>query len=91
MRNLKTNPRAISGGWRRRLQKRTARSIKAGMSMAEIIGELPKLTHHQRRELCRKIIEMEAQSEEIALADEAARQGFAMLDEMEARDGLSER
>jgi hypothetical protein len=58
------------------------------MSMAEIIGELPKLTHVQRRELCRKIIELEAQSEDITLADEAAREGFVMLDEMEAQDGL---
>jgi len=56
------------------------------MSMAEIIDELPRLTHHQRRELCQKIIELEAGSGDIALCDEAARQGFAMLDEMEAQD-----
>ena len=56
------------------------------MSMAEIINELPKLTHHQRRELCQKIIELEAGSSDIALSDEAARQGFAMLDQMEAQD-----
>ena len=56
------------------------------MSMAEIIDELPKLTHHQRRELCQKIIELEAGSGEIACCDDAARQGFAVLDEMEAQD-----
>ena len=56
------------------------------MSMTEIIDELPRLTHHQRRELCQKIIDLEANGEDIALADEAARQGFAMLDEMEAQD-----
>jgi len=56
------------------------------MSMAEIIGELPKLTHGQRRELCRKIVEIESQGEDIDLCDETAREGFAMLDQMEARD-----
>lgn len=56
------------------------------MSMAEIVKELPNLTHHQRRELCRKIIELEAENADIALSDEAARRGFAMLDEMEDQD-----
>ncbi len=56
------------------------------MRMAEIIDELPKLTHHERRELCRKIVEIESQGEEIDLCDEAAREGFAMLDQMEAQD-----
>jgi hypothetical protein len=56
------------------------------MSMAEIIDELPKLTHHERRELCRKIVEIESHGEDIDLCDEAAREGFAMLDEMEAQD-----
>jgi len=56
------------------------------MSMAEIIEELPKLTLPQRRELCRKIIELEAEHADIALCDEAARQGFAMLDQMEVQD-----
>ena len=55
--------------------------------MAEIIDELPKLTHHERRELCRKIVEIESQGEDIELCDEAAREGFAMFDEMEDRDG----
>jgi hypothetical protein len=56
------------------------------MSMAEIIDELPRLTHHERRELCQKIIELEAQTEDINRCDEAAREGFAILDEMEAED-----
>ena len=56
------------------------------MSMAEIIDELPRLTHHERRELCRKIVEIESQSEDIALCDEAAHEGFSMLDEMESQD-----
>ena len=56
------------------------------MSMAEIIDELPKLTHHERRELCRKIVEIESQGEDIDVCDETAREGFAMLDQMEAQD-----
>ena len=68
------------------LQKAAPSGNVRRMSMAEIINELPKLTHRQRRELCQKIIELEAESADIALSDETARQGFAMLDEMEARD-----
>ena len=56
------------------------------MSMAEIIQELPKLTHHQRRELCQKIIALEADTQEIALCDDAAREAFATLDQMEDQD-----
>ena len=52
------------------------------MSITEIIDELPKLTHHQRRELCQRIIQLEAEAKDINLCDEAARRGFAMLDEM---------
>ena len=70
----------------RGLQRTVSCGNEQGMSMAEIIDELPKLTHHQRRELCQKIIELEAHGDDIALADDAARQGFAMLDEMEAHD-----
>ena len=56
------------------------------MSMVEIIDELSKLTHQERRELCRKIVEIESQGEDMDLCDEAAREGFAMLDQMEAQD-----
>jgi hypothetical protein len=56
------------------------------MSMAEIIDELPKLTHRERRELCRKIVEIEAQGEDIDLCDVAAGAGFGMFDDMEAQD-----
>ena len=54
--------------------------------MAEIIDELPKLTHHERRELCRKIVEIESQGGDIDICDAAAREGFAMLDQMESQD-----
>ena len=56
------------------------------MSMTEIMDELPKLTHLQRRELCQRIVELEAHSEEIAACDATAAEAFAILDEMEAQD-----
>jgi hypothetical protein len=56
------------------------------MSVTEIIEELPRLSHSERRTLCRKIIAMEAEQEEIVMCDDTARQGFATLDEMEAED-----
>ncbi len=56
------------------------------MSMAEIIEELPKLTHQERRELCQRIIALEAEQEDLAAADQSAREGFAILDAMEAED-----
>ena len=56
------------------------------MSMAEIIEELPKLSHQQRRELCQRIIAMEAQAEDLAACDQSALQGFVLLDQMEAED-----
>jgi len=56
------------------------------MSVAEIIDELPKLTHEERREVCQRIIELESHGADIALCDEAAREGFGMLEQMEAED-----
>ncbi len=54
------------------------------MSLSEIIEELPSLSHQERRELCRRVLELEPESEDIALCDHVAREGFAMLDRMEA-------
>ena len=56
------------------------------MSLSEIIEELPSLSHQERRELCRRVLELEAGSEDIALCDHVAREGFAVLDRMEAED-----
>jgi hypothetical protein len=61
------------------------------MSMAEIIEELPKLSHQQRRELCHRIIAMEAQAEDLAACDQSAQQGFGLLDQMEAEDQANAR
>jgi lipid A disaccharide synthetase len=56
------------------------------MSMTEILEELPRLSHEERRELTRQLIALEPEHEDLAMCDEAARAGFAMLDEMERKD-----
>lgn len=56
------------------------------MSLSDIIETLPSLSHEERRELCRRVLELESESEDIALCDHVAREGFAMLDRMEAED-----
>lgn len=50
-----------------------------------MLDELPRLTHEERRLLCRRMIAIEAeQAEEIATVEYAAAEGFALLDRMEA-------
>ncbi len=56
------------------------------MSQAEIISEIPKLSHEQRREIVRCIIEAEEDSATLADCDRAALENFQMLDAMEAED-----
>jgi hypothetical protein len=56
------------------------------MSQAEIISEIPKLSHEERREIVRCIIEAEEDAETLAVCDRAALENFQMLDAMEAED-----
>jgi hypothetical protein len=56
------------------------------MSSADIIAELPKLTHEERRAICQQILALEADQEALALSHQAAVAGFQMLDQMEAED-----
>ncbi len=57
------------------------------MSLTEIIEELPKLSHLERREVCRRVIELEAAEEQdVSLCDHTTREGFAILEKMEAED-----
>jgi hypothetical protein len=53
------------------------------MSLAEILEELPRLTHQERRELCRRVIDLESEQDDILFCDHAARKGFAELERME--------
>lgn len=56
------------------------------MSLTEIIEELPRLSHQERRELCRRVIDLESEQEDMMLCDHIAREGFAMLDRLEAEE-----
>jgi hypothetical protein len=56
------------------------------MSRAEIISEIPKLSHADRREIMRSIIEVEEDAGTLAECDQRALERFQMLDAMEAED-----
>jgi hypothetical protein len=55
------------------------------MSLHDILDELPRLTHEERRLLCRRALAVE-ESDDLAAAEHTAAEGFAMLDRMEAED-----
>jgi hypothetical protein len=55
------------------------------MSLAEILEELPRLTHEERRLLCRRALEVD-EAEDVAAMEHTAAEGFALLDRMEAED-----
>jgi hypothetical protein len=56
------------------------------MSSAEIISEIPKLSHEARREIMRCLIEAEEEAATLAECDQRALERFQMLDAMEAED-----
>ena len=56
------------------------------MSKAQIISEIPKLSHADRREIMRLIVEMEQDADTLAECDRLALERFQMLDAMEAED-----
>lgn len=53
------------------------------MSTTEIIQELPKLSHLERRESLSHLMELEVEQEDMEYCEEAAMLGFQMLDGME--------
>ena len=53
------------------------------MSKAEIIAELPRLSHGERREIIERILEMEQEAEILADCDRRADGHFLLLDAME--------
>jgi hypothetical protein len=57
------------------------------MKSAEIIAELPRLTHRERREIVQYILSIEQEAELLADCDRRADERFLMLDAMEAEDG----
>jgi hypothetical protein len=56
------------------------------VSRAEIISEIPKLSHADRREIVRRLIEAEEDARKLADCDQRALERFQMLDAMEAED-----
>ena len=56
------------------------------MSKAEIISEIPKLSHEERRQIMRLIFEAERDPATLAECDRLALERFQMLDAMEAED-----
>ena len=56
------------------------------MSKAEILAELPRLDHAERREVARQLFEMEADSQTLVDCDRRADEHFLMLDAMEVQD-----
>jgi hypothetical protein len=56
------------------------------MSRAEIISEIPKLSHEARRDIMRCIIETEEEAVTLADCDRRSLKRFQMLDAMEAED-----
>jgi hypothetical protein len=57
------------------------------MSASEIIAELPKLSLADRRRLAGAIFDLEADAELLHDCDKRADERFAMLDDMETKDG----
>lgn len=55
------------------------------MSFAEILDALPRLTHEERRRLCRQALALE-EADDVAALEQTAAEGFAMLDRLEAED-----
>ncbi|MBM3949786.1 MAG: hypothetical protein FJ312_11240 [SAR202 cluster bacterium] len=57
------------------------------MSKTEILAELPRLSHQERREILQYIIDMEQEAQVLADCDRRADERFLILDAMEAEDG----
>jgi hypothetical protein len=53
------------------------------MSTAEIMAELPRMSASERREIARRLVELEADADALRTADETADQGFQILDKLE--------
>ena len=60
------------------------------MSTKEIITELPKLSHQERREITRFLLELESEAQTLAECDRRANQNFLMLDAMKTEDARAQ-
>ena len=57
------------------------------MSTTQILAELPRLSHADRRKIARRLIELGEKAPWLADCDARADANFQMLDAMEAEDG----
>jgi hypothetical protein len=56
------------------------------MSKTEILAELPRLDHRERREIARALFDIEADAQTLADCDRRSDEHFLMLDALEAQD-----
>jgi len=56
------------------------------MSKAEIVAEIPRLSHQDRREIMRCLIAAEEDAQILSDMDRLAQERFQMLDALEAED-----
>ena len=56
------------------------------MSKADILAEIPRLSHEERREIMRRIFEAEEDAATLVECDRLALERFQMLDAIEAED-----
>jgi hypothetical protein len=56
------------------------------MSKTEILAELPRLDHRDRREIARRLFEIEADAQTLADCDRRADEHFLILDALEVQD-----
>jgi hypothetical protein len=56
------------------------------MSTTEIVAEIPRLSHEERRKIMRRLIEAEEDAATLAECDRLALEQFEMLDALEAED-----
>ena len=61
------------------------------MSKTEILAELPRLEHRERREIARALFDIEADAQTLADCDQRADERFLMLDALEAQDAQAKR
>ena len=61
------------------------------MSTNEIMAELPKLNHQERRQVATRIFDLEDETQVLADCDRRADENFLTLDAMEAEDGRRDR
>ena len=69
----------------RELKRGSRRVLFVIMSLTEILDELPRLTHEERRLLCRRALALD-EADDVAVIEHTAAEGFAVLDRMEAED-----